>query len=81
MNGSRSIEKGIRTRKQLVKYLNDRCVDGEKELEKGIKVEMEHTKSQKRAMRIAMDHLVEFPEYYIHLEKMERKLSRGQKIP
>ena len=40
------------------------------ELKKGIKVEKEHTKSVKSAARIAMDHLVEDPEYYTKLAKL-----------
>jgi len=45
------------------------------ELEKGIKVEMEHTNDPIVATRIAMDHLVEHPDYYKELEKMEKKLE------
>lgn len=45
------------------------------QLEKGIKVEMEHTKNKELAREIAMDHLTEFPDYYIALEKMERELE------
>ncbi len=42
-------------------------------LEKGVKVELEHTTSKQIATEIAMDHLTEDPEYYIKLEKMENK--------
>lgn len=46
----------------------------QKELIKGIHVEFEHTNDVKVAMEIAMDHLVEDPNYYkklatIHKEK------------
>jgi hypothetical protein len=37
------------------------------ELEKGIKVEMEHTNDPKVAKQIALDHLAEDPKYYSHL--------------
>ena len=48
-------------------------------LEKGIKVEREHTKSIKEAREIAMDHLWEDPEYYEKLEKMEKGKYYGKK--
>ena len=40
-----------------------------KELAKGIKVEMEHTTDKKTALKIAMDHLWENPNYYTKLAK------------
>lgn len=45
------------------------------ELSKGIKHELEHTSSEEVAKEIAMDHLVEDPEYYTHLEKMEKDVK------
>ena len=48
-----------------------------KELEMGIKVEMEHTKDKKRAKAIAMDHLWETPNYYNKLKKVETKEATG----
>jgi transposase-like protein len=41
----------------------------QKELEKGAKVEHEHTSSEEHAKRVAMDHLVEDPKYYTKLSK------------
>lgn len=55
-----------------------------KQLEKGIQVEMEHTRDRDgKAHEIAMDHLFEDPEYYIKLEKLEKKplLKRALKQP
>lgn len=46
-----------------------------KQIEHGIKVEMEHTKNKELAKDIAMDHLKEFPNYYTELDKMEKKLE------
>jgi len=43
------------------------------QLNMGIKVEMEHTKSKKMATEIAMDHLWEDPKYYSKLKKIETK--------
>ena len=42
------------------------------QLAKGIKVEKEHTKDEKKAERIALDHLFEIPNYYDKLAKMEK---------
>ena len=48
-----------------------------KELKIGSRIEMEHTKSKRLAMKIAKDHLREFPNYYTRgLLPMERKLKR-----
>jgi hypothetical protein len=43
----------------------------EAQLEKGKKVEMEHTDDPKKAEEIAKDHLMEMPDYYDKLEKIE----------
>ena len=45
------------------------------ELEKGIRIEMEHTNQPKVAMLIAMDHLAEIPDYYTRLAKMEAQAT------
>lgn len=50
-----------------------------KELEMGIEVEMEHTKSKKLAKEIAMDHLSEMPDYYTRLKKMEKEAEKHWK--
>jgi len=42
-------------------------------LAEGTKIEMEHTDSARSAQRIAMDHLVEDPEYYLKLRAVEGK--------
>ena len=47
------------------------------QLEKGIKVEMEHTKSRLKAKEIAMDHLFEDPKYYDKLKKIEADEEEG----
>lgn len=48
-----------------------------KEFQKGMKVEMEHTKDKKKAQEIAMDHLMEDPNYYKKLKKIENKEATG----
>ena len=49
-----------------------------KQLAKGIKVEMEHTKDKAKAREIAMDHLWEHPNYYDRLEKIEVDEEEGR---
>lgn len=39
----------------------------------GIDIEMEHTDDEDLSLEIAMDHLVEFPDYYDRLVKMEEE--------
>lgn len=41
------------------------------QIQKGVKIETEHTGDKEKATEIAMDHLTEFPDYYDRLEKME----------
>jgi stalled ribosome alternative rescue factor ArfA len=47
----------------------------ELQIEKGIKVEKEHTDSETEARTIAMDHLVEIPDYYDRLLAMEKEAT------
>jgi hypothetical protein len=49
----------------------------EKQLEKGIKVETEHTTDPQNAKEIAMDHLWEDPKYYSKLKKIEATEMTG----
>jgi hypothetical protein len=46
------------------------------QLKMGIKSEMEHTEHEDIAKQIAKAHLVEIPDYYTRLEKMEREAKR-----
>jgi len=49
------------------------------QLEKGVKVELEHTDDVGTAKEIAKDHLTELPsDYYTRLEKMEEKANKEQ---
>lgn len=58
-------KKGYYDIKDMVKFL-------QKELDKGIKIEKEHTHSENIAKKIAMDHLFEDPKYYTKLNKIEK---------
>jgi hypothetical protein len=44
-----------------------------RQLQKGIKHEMEHTSDREKAKEIAMDHLYEMSDYYTKLSKMKEK--------
>lgn len=53
------------------------------QLEKGIKVEMEHTDDKEVAKEIAKDHLMEDPNYYDKLARIEpqhESLNEGKKV-
>lgn len=52
----------------------------QKQLEKGIKVEMEHTTSKEVAKEIAMDHLWEDPKYYDKLDSIEEGRNYHDKL-
>jgi len=45
----------------------------EKQLKVGTKIELEHTNDKKLAASVAKDHLVEIPDYYVRLKKMEKE--------
>lgn len=47
-------------------------------LEKGMKVEHEHTGNEAAAKKIAMDHLFEDPKYYIKLAKAEGEEGKDE---
>lgn len=47
----------------------------------GLRVEYEHTNNPKMALEIAMDHLMEDPEYYTKLAEMEGEPSVPQPTP
>jgi len=50
-----------------------------KQIEIGKGIELEHTKSKSKAVKIAMDHLAEFPDYYSRLVKMEKQAKKQEK--
>lgn len=76
------IKGGMSDNKSLKEIAQKHDVDIDdiiKELELGIKVEMEHTDDPKVAIEIAKDHLCEFPTYYTELDKMEQSLKDKEK--
>lgn len=59
----------------LSRNLPDQYFD-QNQLLKGIEVEFEHTQNSDLAKKIAKDHLVEIPDYYNRLERMEEKAKK-----
>lgn len=62
---TKSLDKIAKKHKVSVEYI-------EKQLKKGIKIEMEHTTDKGEAEIIALHHLEEIPDYYTRLNKMEK---------
>lgn len=65
-----------KTRRAIKEYLHGGLADGltdsdfsQAQIEKGAKVEKEHTDNPQIAEEIARDHLVEKPDYYDELSK------------
>lgn len=58
-------------------HVKDMVSSLQKQLNKGIKVEMEHTEDKNKAKEIAMDHLWEDPNYYDKLKKVEANEATG----
>lgn len=58
---------------QIAKKHNTSVERIEKQLKKGIRVEMEHTADKYEAESIALQHLAERPDYYTRLLKVEAK--------
>jgi hypothetical protein len=83
-NSSKKKKKFIFFAKDTKKWqgLSDNLPDSEfdkRQLAKGQKIEMEHTKDKSVAKHIAKDHLTEFKgkPYYDYLDDMEKKLKRN----
>ncbi len=53
----------------------------QEQIKMGIEIEMEHTDDPEKAKEIAMDHLMEDPEYYTKLKKMEAGACDEEKEP
>lgn len=53
--------------------------DIQKQLDMGAPIEHEHTKNQKLAVKIALQHLDEIPDYYTRLKKLEADAKKHHK--
>lgn len=51
-----------------------------RQIKKGLEVEMEHTSNKKVALKIALDHLAEDPNYYdkLQIAGLEEELNEGE---
>lgn len=67
--GSKLLNKPTMTVQQIAKKHGVSVDSIKKQVEMGIKVELEHTRSKETAREIALDHLGEFPDYYTKLNK------------
>ena len=83
-NESEELEGGLADNKSLLQtakkhdakgyyHIKDMMKALKRQLEMGVKIEMEHTDSLEKAKEIAMDHLWEDPSYYTKLKKVEAK--------
>ena len=70
----------VKIKAELIDKYPDSKFD-KKQLKIGTKIEMEHTKDELVAKKIAKDHLMEFQNYYKELKKMENKLKRQKEKP
>lgn len=68
--GEEELEGGLADGEEPTKYEPQQIL-------RGMEVEMEHTDDPKVALEIAMDHLEEIPDYYDHLDKMEKEATMG----
>lgn len=71
MEGGHSLDKPTLSLTSISKKHNVSYKFLLRQLQKGIKVELEHTSDAVVAKEIALDHLKEFPDYYDRLETVE----------
>ena len=71
--------KPYKTVEQIAKKHRMDVSDIQKQLNMGAPIEHEHTKNQKLAVEIALQHLDEFPDYYTRLKKMEASAKKEHK--
>lgn len=88
INETEEIKGGLADNKSLVQiakkhdakgyyHIQDMIKSLKKQLDMGLKVEMEHTDDKDKAKEITLDHLWEDPTYYSKLKKIETKESMG----
>jgi transcriptional antiterminator len=62
--------------KDIAKKFDVSVKDVKNQIEKGKKVESEHTDDEEKQNEIASDHVSEFPDYYDRIEKMEKQAEK-----
>ena len=65
--------------KDIAKKFDVTSAEIQAQIDKGVKVEMEHTTDKEKAREVATDHVSEFPDYYDKLDDMEKKASKELK--
>lgn len=63
----------VPTKKEIANKFKIDSSELDKEIQMGIEIELEHTESKEMAEKIAMQHLIELPDYYTRLKKVEKK--------
>jgi rhodanese-related sulfurtransferase len=79
--GKEKIKGGLADGRTIQSIANSHGVspkDIQKQIAKGLSVEMEHTEDPEVAKEIVMDHLAESPIYYDLLEEMENKMEEDK---
>ena len=71
--------KPYKTVEQIAKKHRMDVSDIQKQLDMGAPIEHEHTRNQKLAVEIALQHLDEIPDYYTRLKKMEASAKKEHK--
>jgi hypothetical protein len=62
--------------KDIAKKFDVSVKDVKNQIEKGKKIESEHTDDEEKQIEIASDHVSEFPDYYDRIEKMEKEAEK-----
>ena len=71
--------KPYKTVEEIAKKHRMKVSDIQRQLDMGAPIEYEHTKNQKLAVKIALQHLDEIPDYYTRLKKMESDAKKHHK--
>ena len=71
--------KPYKTVEEIAKKHRMDVSDIQKQLDMGAPIEHEHTRNQKLAVEIALQHLDEIPDYYTRLKKMEASAKKEHK--
>ena len=71
--------KPYKTVEEIAKKHRMEVSDIQKQLDIGAPIEHEHTKNQELAIKIALQHLDEIPDYYTRLKKMEASAKKAHR--
>jgi len=77
---SKKLDKPTMSVEELAKKHGVSRMDIARQLDKGVKVELEHTSDRKVAREIALDHLAEDPRYYDKLSSVDLEEAKSNSI-